>query len=244
MQVAGGRGLVRKVSMEPKFKSKKRGKQAAKMPPLGLQRYLATRGTANGVHEFTRTTVTGFFVNNSGITMGVSTNNQFRIIFGLASNDFLNGAGGTLNVGIPGAAELSALFDEIKLDRVEVWFKARNDSSANTAGASNTCIQIASAIDNNDSTVPATSADIQQYATYKVDAIQPGGREHYRTLRPKFQQLVSYTVGTNSSEGKTGYLRSDIDVPHYALKCTAFGPTNSAFVDVVIKSHFKCKLTK
>lgn len=234
---SGGRKLVRKVTLEKKRKYSK-PKQ-----PLGLTRYLNTRGTPQGVHEFKKTAWAEFNVTTAGIQVpgGGVYQPDFVIRFDL-NNVVVIGAGST-TIPVPGITELAALFDQIKLDKVVVRFRSRNDSAPGAGGA-NAATFIGTCFDFNDDDV-ATSSTIREYSNFKDDCIEPGGREHIRTLKPCYLMRITDDDGIGvASQTKRGYVNSGSSCRHYGLKGNITGPTGGNVLQLSVEYVYKCKLSR
>lgn len=242
------KSLVRKVSDSPYVSSKNKRRRSRSMQPklnAGLQRYLSTRGTPNGVHEFTRIAQWDFRVQPAGITVGTNTASGFQITFYPGSIQVYNQATAPQSITIPGSGDLSALFDQIKIDKVEVRFINKNSTSPATGTVANngTTIDLDTCIDFNDPTVPTSNTTVTQYDTCKSDCLsQDGKHTQYVTLKPMFQTLVSYTTLTSSNLPQRGYLPAD-EIPHYGIKGWVNGQSGSqsSTMRMIFKVHYKCK---
>jgi len=213
-----------------------------------VPRYLRTRGTPNGVHEFKRTVFQSFNLNGNGIEIpngGTVYQQGMAIRFGLTNVVFIGS--GTQTVAVPGIAELTALFDQIMLDKVIVRFVCINDSAPISGGNQNFACQIQSAIDyNSDTTV--TAATLREYSNWKYDVIEPGGKvEHRRTLKPQYQRSITYTggAGVNGVEGARGFLASASgDIAHYGLLASVAGGNQVSGFNIIVECYYKCKNQK
>ena len=206
-----------------------------------VPRLLTTRGTPNGVHQFKRTAALDFNVNNTGVIVGGGTSPGLAFQF-CPTQIVIGSAAGTLaSAAMPGYTELSALFDQIKIVKAIVRFRSRNDSSNIV---SNSAIEIGTAVDYNDASPPTAIADIHQYGTFKSDVIQPGGKQHTRVVTPHWTELVYYTAVLSGYASKTGYIRSDYDIPHYGLKAWIVGSASVQLIQVEVEYLYECKNTK
>lgn len=231
---AGGRKITRSVSMEPKKK-----RRVQKETPL--KRYLALRGTANGVHEFKKTAWANFNVTNAGIQIpgGGTFQPDFVMRFDLNNVVFI-GAGST-TVPVPGIADMAALFDRIKLQKVIVRFRSLNDSGPIVGGSQNFAITIGTALDYNDDDV-ATSATLREYATFQDAVIQPGGKEHMRTIRPCYLSRITDDDGIGVAfDSKRGYVNSASSCRHYGLKGNVSGGNQTSLLFISVEYHYQCK---
>lgn len=227
-----------------KFDGKIKKKQ--RVTSAGLQRYLSTRGTPNGVHEFTRNVWFNVATNGTGMdpAAGGVYQAEFGMRFNLGSVTLTAANVSTQGLGF-NFAELAALFDEIKLDKVEVTFRARQDSGAPSGAVTNWATQLATAIDYNDDS-PISVSQLREYSTFKDNIMEPGGKEHKRIIRPKFVRLVSYTggAGTNGYETAQGYLTPIDSIAHYGLKGYVVGPNGGSSLFISVKYFYKCKNTR
>lgn len=222
-------------------------KQSKKANLAMVPRYLRTRGTPNGVHQFRRTVSAAFNVSSNGIQIpgGAATYvTDFAIRFGLQNCLFVGS--GTTSVAVPGITELTALFDQIKLDKVVVRIISLNDS-APIATFQNFAVQVATAIDyNSDQTV--TGAQLREYSSWKLDTIEPGGTvEHRRTLRPMYQRAITYTggAGINGVEGARGFLGTiSGDIAHYGLLGNIIAGNQVGQVNFFVEYYYSCKNQK
>lgn len=216
--------------------------------PRGLRTYLSKRGTPNGVHEFRRTVWQSFNVNNTGMQVpaGGTYQPEFAMRFDVGGVVMTGFGVATSSLGL-NYSELAALFDQIKLDKVEVMFYSKNDSSQPTAGVTNSeAIRIATAIDYNDDT-PISESQLREYGSFQMDVIEPGGKQHKRTLKPMFNELVSYTGGAGNVgyRAMRGYVASSASagtgVAMYGLKGNITGPTSAVQLLVSVTYNYKCK---
>ena len=139
----------------------------------GLQRYLSTRGTPNGVHEFTRLTSWDFRVQSTGITVGTNTAPGFQMTFYPSSIQVYNQATAPQSIPVPGAGDLLNLFDRIKLDKIEIRFINKNSTSPATGTVTNngTTIDLDTCLDYNDATPPSNITTVTQYDSCKSDSL-------------------------------------------------------------------------
>lgn len=232
--------------MEP---ARKRKRAKVQSVPKSLRNYISTRGTPNGVHEFTRNVWFQFPVNTTGIQIpaGGTFQPEFAMRFDVGGVVCIGAGTSTNSLGL-GYPELAALFDQIKLDKVEIKFESRNDSSMNSGLTENGALRLATVIDFNDD-VPISETSLREYGSFKDAVIEPGGRNHRVVLRPKFQESISYTggVGTNGYRANTGYVQSttlSTGVAHYGLKGNCTGPTTAVNLFISVKYFYKCKNTR
>lgn len=222
--------------------SSKRARKAATAPAkmsVGLRRYLDVRGTPRGTYEIVRT-VTGYLdYGSNGWNIGAASYEAATWVFTPTSvTVYSSPSGNQATFSVPAAAEIAALWDKVKIDKVECNFLSSGH------GASNSTVQqplIVFAFDDNDS---VTSAD--QIKQMDCKHWMPGDQNNpfKMTVRPCFQRIVYYTALVSSYEPSRGYVQSGTDIPHYALKM-AMSPTGGiGRMDISFKFHFKCKELK
>lgn len=201
----------------------------------GLRRYLNLRGTPDGVYEICRTAAITMPYTGSGWSIGVGQYVGATLWFTPNSINVSSGvAGNTATSNIPSASELSALFEKVKIDKVEVTI------STSTQGQANTSVQqpiMYFAEDDNDT---LTSPDqIKQ-----MDCLEyiPGATDNNLkiTIRPKYQRIVYYTNLVSSYEPTQGYVVTGTDIPHYGMKL-GIEPNASGQINIICKVFYKLK---
>lgn len=208
----GNNRLKRKQS-NPKKYVRKAQRTMAVAP--GLRRYLNLRGTPDGTYEINRHMFIQFDALATGIPIGAGNYEAATFMFTPGTINLVSGiAGNTSTWNIPNYAELTALWDKVKIDRVVMKFMT---SVQGPTGASASAVQspIYFAEDDNDTT--ASLAQVQQM---ECTTWQPGMNTTTFTvqLKPKYQRLVYYTALASSYEPTRGYVVSNTEIPHYGLK--------------------------
>jgi len=149
-------------------------------------------------------------------------------------------------VNIPGYTDLSALFDEIMVDRVDITMIAATDPGTGGAGTSSFGgAQIVLARDYNDKSSPASPADVQQYSDCKIFSMT-NGYINKMVWKPRF---LTYAFDSSSqplaTTPKRGFIRSTSSIEHYGIKGSF---VNFSSVDQIhqyfFKVTFRCKVTK
>jgi len=224
--------LIRTVT-ERNGVSRKRSRTSRAMS-VPLRRYMSVRGTPGGTYEFTRTVTGGLAITNTGFPIGIAS--YAAATWTVTPNNLYltSGVAGNVNTYVvPGAADFAALFDKIKIDKVEFTFSQSQTSAANL---------LMFAIDDNDTT---TSPD--QIRQMNCKTWQPGSNTNVFkiTFYPKYQRIVYYTSLLSSYEPASGYVVSGTDIPHYGLKMGIDLLANSASqLNFAAKIFFKCKEVK
>lgn len=235
--------ITRTVSL-PSSSSSRPAKKARKaaMPKkmsLGLRRYLDVRGTPSGTYELVRTTTAALDYTNAGIAIGLANYLAMTFVFTPSGVQLISSPSGNINYyNLVNAAEIAALWDKVKIDKVEITF------TSSVIGTANTSLQqplLCFAEDDNDT---VTSAD--QILQMDCKTWSPGDNNNpfKITVRPKFTSLVYYTSVTSSYVPNRGYIQSGTDVPHYGLKLGFAQIGASGKLMTTFKFFLKCKELK
>lgn len=232
--------IKRTVTYPPK-KAYKRATTERGMPKvsLGLRRYLDVRGTPRGSYEIVRT-VTGFIdISSNGFNIGAASYVGGTFVWTPTNVTLYSGVAGNATAwNIPNAAEMAALWDKVKLDKVECIFTSSGQ------GSSNSTIQqpiILFVEDDNDST---TSPDAIKQMDCRIWQCGDQNNPFKITCRPKYQRIVYYTSLTSSYEPTRGYVVSGTDIPHFGLKI-GMDPTGGiGRISFSFKVFFKFKELK
>jgi len=234
--------IVRTVSVDER-RNKKRARASRAMPvSMGLRRYLRDRGTPAGSYEFNRTVTGVLNFTNAGLQIGAAryaagtwtvSPQNLKLVSGVAGN--------TNTYPIINAAEFAALFDKIKVDKVEFTFTSNSPGQLATSPASIANLLLFAEDDNDTTTSP------DQIRQMNCKTWQPGynANSFKMTIRPKYQRIVYYTALVSSYEPASGYVVSDTDIPHYGLKMGVDTLSDSSMlVNFTAKVFFKCKEIK
>lgn len=216
-----------------------------------LQRFLRLRGTPAGTYDITRTV--NFYVKivagQFGNDLGTVLTDAFALTFSPQNVRVYQTSAVTKTVPIPNAAELSALFDQIKIDKVDLQFGL----GIGPAGATQVAFQpMQMLIANDDNDTSATVAELQQLSGVKMWYGNSGDNSNMRwSVKPSFQRNIFYTAVLNGYEPAKGYVRSDYDIEHYATKMAIVIPPGtpstvaaSGNLAVCCKITFRCKNLK
>lgn len=225
----------------PRKAKKARGPGRMLRMPLGVQRYIKNRGTMDGVYEFTRTVNGRMDISNSGISIGAARYSAGTFVFTPQNIQLVSGVAGNTNTySIPNSAEFAALFDKIKIDKVEMtFFNAQTAASGLTSNQPNLLVF---ANDDND-----TNANPDTIKQMDCKVWQPGfnASKCKMVCKPKYQRLVYYTSLVSSYEPTSGYVVSDTAIPHYGIKVGVDIINDIGYmVNWTAKVYFKCKEVK
>lgn len=208
--------------------------------PLAIR----TRGTPAGYYEITRTVnfyvkiILGQFADDTGTTLtegiGLSFSSQAVRVY--------QNNGATKVTPVPNYAELAALFDEVKLSKVELGFGLGLGTVASTSVAYNP-LQIVYGSDEND--MASSLAICQQLGDSKTWYGSSSDNSNMRMVcRPKYQRIIYYTSLLSGYEPTQGYVRSDYDIEHYGVKMAVVIPPGApASVAASGNMAVSCKFT-
>jgi len=191
---------------------------------------------------------TAINVTEAGWTNGATPTRNLCFVFTPQYLRVYNDTSSTIwaQYAIPNAAELAALFDDVKLDYVDLTFMgmfSQHNSSTTAAYATPTPVIYGS--DDNDTNT--TQAIVEQLGDSKV-WYPNNTSDGVMTVRvyPKYNQIIYYTSVLNGYQPARGYVRSDYDIEHYALKMSmpSNGSNTYGTMNVSAKFHFKFKNLK
>lgn len=178
---------------------------------------------------------------------GVST--TLQMVFSLTAVSFTTGAGPLVAPLVPSSSEFSTLFDQWRIDFVEMEiFFSGNSQAVFTAGSTLPLLWYADDYDDANNT---TLSMIQQYPRVKIAAFgEDGGHVLRHRVVPKASLVVSDGAGTYGNapqlNGPTWIDVANPGTPHYGVKMcldtfgrTAAGDLGS--INVVSKIHFSFK---
>lgn len=237
----------------PKRTRKQSNPKRVKRPTVstGLQRFLRLRGTPAGTYDITR--MVNFYVK---ITAGQFSNDLASVFsegialtFSPQNIRVYQTSAVTKTIAVPNAAELSAIWDQIKIERVDLQFGLGIGTVASTSVAFNP-LQIVMANDDNDTT--STVTEVQQLTGHKMWYGNSGDNSNCTmSVKPSYQRLIYYTAALSGYEPARGYVRSDYDIEHYATKLAIVIPPGtpasvaaSGNLAVSAKFTFRCKNLK
>jgi len=177
--------------------------------------------------------------------VGITASSLFSLWFTNQNAYIWINASNYSTVAIPGYTDLAALFDEVKIDAIEISIITGNDPNPPGGGGQTGSAVLVMASDYNDKNAPAASGDVQQYADCKTVRLT-NNFIHKEILRPKF---LSYTLDSSgaaiASSPKTGFFRSNLDIEHNGKKCAIILNSPGTMYSVFsFKYKFICKTPK
>lgn len=229
--------LVRKVSEDSRKSKKARRTGGMLRMPLGVQRYIKKRGTPDGVYELTR-------VVNANINYGAGFSVAGNQVEGLGisftpQNVYIHAGNNPASYNtysVPAASELAAIWNMVKIDKVEITIHNSNVGVSNTTASQPL---ILCAFDDKD-----TNSTADRLRQMNCSSWMPGSLSDNQwkvTIRPKYQRLVYYNAALSSYEPTQGYVVSDTDIPHYAYKLAMGVSGQSGTLFFNFKIHYKLK---
>jgi len=234
---------VRPRSTVSPFVSNKRVRRMVSLPRRKNPIYKSVSMKAPMSHVLFRTCSINMTVGTTGFdpAVGLVSSNFFSMWFTNQSAFIWIDNANYSTVSVPGYSDLAALFDEVRIDAIEMQIIVVSDPTTTSNGSA----VIGFATDYNDHNAPASVGDLQQYADYR--AISMANRYIYkRLLTPKF---LTYSLdsagGAVASTPKRGFIRSNLDIDHNCLKaCIISQPGANNTFCVSFKYKFTCKIQK
>jgi len=205
------------------------------------------RNPASPTYSFARTVSQPMILDQAGGFAGVS--NTLQMQFSLVAITFYTGAGPLVTPSVPSSTEFTTLFDQWRLDYVDIEvFFSGNSQNVTTAGSTLPLLWYADDYDDANNT---TLSMIQQYPRVKIASLgENGGYVLRHRVSPKASLIISDGAGAygNSPQlnGPTWIDSANPGTPHYGLKfcLDTFGRTAAGdlgSINVVSKMHFSFK---
>jgi hypothetical protein len=125
----------------------------------------------------------------------------------------------------PNYGELSSLYDLIKIDKVEVTFTIQANEPT-VAAASPVTTPVFYICSDPNEILDNSLANVQQGRGCKMFHLTQD-KDFTYTIKPTYNKIVQYTSVLNSYAPSTGYVQSNIDIPHYGIKVAVDEPTTT-----------------
>jgi len=169
----------------------------------------------DGETRLTRTVYGRINLSTGGFEIGVSSFGAINIVYDIGGVTCYGNASTSTRFDVPNSAEFAALYDLVKIDKVELTWSTNVQASGDAVAPRPPRFLICN--DYNDGAGSVSLADIQQHsdATAKFNA---DGTAMKWTVRPKYQRIVYYTSLTSSYEPTQGFVNCDTTIPHYGSK--------------------------
>lgn len=194
------------------------------------------------IHRFTRMNETTFTLTaGGGFSDGVATNQSLQMEFSLnAVQYYLGGAVSTAQSLNP--AELTTLFDQYRIDAIEIKIMATGDP--NTFTATGTLPRFYICNDYDDAGALGSLAQVQQQQGVKI--FQPGAidKSYTHWVRPKLltqTYRTAVTTGYAPAQSAVWVDCTQSDVPHYGVKIWNTGSGVAATVTFSIRAYISVK---
>jgi len=198
----------------------------------------------NGLNKISRLANLGLVYVKSpsaGYSIGASQYSDFAISFSPTSMTINGSSVNFTSVNWPGASEFSNLYEEMKIDKIELQFHVLVDSSqVSTSTATVTTPLMCISTDYND---VASGSLTQTQQQEKAKFIQPSSTvvETYSVV-PKYNQLVQYTSLASGLASRTGYVGTSLDIPHYGVRVSVLDPVGVASHVLYVTAKLFCTL--
>jgi len=175
---------------------------------------------------------------STGFQLGAGTFSAVAFVFDPTGIVIYGSAIASATIAYDNIAEVSALWDRVMIDKVEISWESVNDKSS-TAGA----LSAPSYLIGNDCNNGATGTSLAAIKQLGDCTTLLGSGPFKWTVRPKFQRLLYFTPTTSSYEPATGYVNSDTAIPHYATHLGVLNPgtVGATTVNFSFKMFLKCK---
>jgi len=174
----------------------------------------------NGEYKFTRMANGSLTLPTAGVGFSISASN-YQAFFMYFSPLTFTCCGSSVNqyqVSVPNASEIQALWDRIRIDKVDVSFSIKNQNVSGNDSTGNARLRLWVAPDYNDGITGVTDQTVIQQNQGCKYLVLDGFNEKTVTVYPKYQRIVYYTAVSSSYEPARGFVSTGTDIPHYGLK--------------------------
>jgi len=223
----------------------KRSRFGSRRPRMAVQRIPRTL-RYNGENKITRVVTCNLNYGPTGFSLASSFYQAINIVFDPTSVTFYGNTTVFASFPIPNAAELSALYDQLRIDKVEITWSSNAQATTGATGSTITCPKFLICNDSNDGIGTATLSQIQQQPNKEYYAVD--GRSHKWTCRPKYQRVIFQTALVSNYEPTTGFVNANSTIPHYGSKLAISNldsiPTTGGFIDFSVKFFLTLKNVK
>lgn len=199
----------------------------------------------NGETRITRTVNATLYTGPSGFAINGFQVEAMNIVFDPTSVTFWGSPIDSQVAPIPNVAEIAALYDRMKIDKVEMTWASNMQSNAANANSFVSPLRFLVCNDVNGTQGTALLDEIQQQPNKEF--FSSDGSSSKWTCRPKYQRVVYQSSLGSQFEPSTGFINSNSAIPHYAIK---MGITNLAngilnnSIDFSFKLYFSLKNVK
>jgi len=170
----------------------------------------------NGENKITRSLNINIPFSTTGFGIGAAFFNAINIVYDPTSVTFYGNSTTFNSVAIPNAAEISALYDQMRIDKVEITWSSTQQALVGTGTGTYCCPKFLVCNDSNDGIGTANITEIQQQPNkcfYTTD-----GSSFKWTCKPKYQRVVYQTALVSNYEPATGFVNANSTIPHYGTK--------------------------
>lgn len=200
----------------------------------------------NGEARITRVVTFSLGVNPSGILIGIIPTTAINIVFDPTAITCYSSAANFSSFPIPNAAEYIAMYDRLKIDKIDMTWSTQAQASTSTATGAAAPPKWLVCTDENDGIGTASLTQVQQQNPKSFFAVD--GRDFKYSLKPKYQRIVYQTSTVSNYEPATGFVNSDSTIPHYGVRMAIANLTNvsptTGVVDFSFKVYLSLKNTK
>jgi len=226
------------MNVVPRNRSLKRSRSltAGRLARSGVPRSLRY----NGDVKLTRTVYGRITTSTTGFDIGVTSFQAINIVYDISGVTLYGNSTTSSNFVMPNAAEFSALYDLVRIDKVELDWSTNLQA---TSSGTNLAPKFMVCNDYNDGVGTASLSNIQEH-TDCTTKFAVDGRSNKWSVKPKYQRIVYYTSLTSSYEATHGFVNADTAIPHYGTKLAVLTPAQGSTVDFSFKYYLTLKNVK
>lgn len=186
------------------------------MPSLRNHQFVRMASTIGGTNKIGVDLYNGFVFNGTNTLIY-----NMQMSFSLTGVQLYSGGGGIMSLAMPNYTEFVNLYDQYRIDWVEVEFVFSNNSSG--VGTPTTCLPLIYLAKDYDNSGTAGIADLQQYHNCQMWQLgeQRGSGKRVIRLKPSVADALYNNSAVTTGYGRAKPMFIDTDsplVPHYGIK--------------------------
>ena len=199
----------------------------------------------NGPFSFTRTT--SAYLNTlsaTGFTIAASSVAAFFMTFSPTDFTFWANVANFQTVNIPNAAEYAAMWDRIRIDKVEITMSANGTDPVYSTAATH-APRMFIANDYTDGTTGNSLVQTQEMDGCQLLQLTADQDSRVWTCRPKYQRVVYFTTIASSYEPASGFVSTGTAIPHYGTRIAVdTARLGNGSILFAVKFYFTCMNVK
>jgi len=207
--------------------------------PAGRKQRIPKTIKYNGEVGIVRTaTMAVSYTSGLGLAIGATNYQAASFVFDPTGVTFYGSSVNFISAPYDNIAEVSALWDRVMIDKVEITWESSTDKNNLPGSLSSPTYLVGN--DVNNGITGTTIAAVRQLG----DCTTKMGNGPFKwVVKPKFQRLIYFTALASSYEPARGYVNSDTAIPHYSTHLAVMNTASvgASTLNFTFKMFLKCK---